>query len=277
VPTFFNRSNYFGVFISSIDEPGKNNEFVVIKVRRRTVFAFLITLLLHGIVLFGLHPKKITNGSSIARSLPQPISVRLAELPAKKPLAQKEPKLPQPTVIAVDENSPISIPQNTPPAPAPIAAEKNAPKDLMSFINSKRQRNQALEDYAASVNASARALSGEAQRDENIRRNLQQPGTSGIFEIKYRSTNKAQFSFKGWKNIYSTPQLEIIDVEAGADGNVESVIVKKMIEIIRREYSGDFNWESQRLGRIIVLSARLNDNSGLEEFLKREFFTAEKY
>jgi hypothetical protein len=46
-----------------------------------------------------------------------------------------------------------------------------------------------------------------------------------------------------------------------------------MIEMIRREYTGDFNWESQRLGRVIVLSARLNDNAGLEAFLKDEFFS----
>ncbi len=200
--------------------------------------------------------------------------MRLAELPEKKPLAPKAPKLPQPAVIAVEKNSPIAIPQNT--TPTPIVPEKTAPKDFMSFINTKRQRNQELEDYAARVNASARAPSGDEQRDENIRQNLQQPGTSGIFEIKYKSGNRAQFSFKGWKDLYSIPKVEIIDVEAGPNGDIDSAIVKKMIEIIRREYTGDFNWESQRLGRVIVLSARLSDNSGLEEFLKREFFSIDK-
>ena len=45
-----------------------------------------------------------------------------------------------------------------------------------------------------------------------------------------------------------------------------------MIELIRRYYTGNFNWESQRLDRVIVLSARPEDNEGLEGFMLKEFF-----
>jgi hypothetical protein len=45
-----------------------------------------------------------------------------------------------------------------------------------------------------------------------------------------------------------------------------------MIELIRNYYQGDVNWESQRLGQVVVISARLEDTAELEEFLKREFF-----
>ena len=211
----------------------------------------------------------------MARSLPRSISVHLAELPEKKSPAPIKPKLPIPSVIAVEKPSPIAIQQKTPITP--LASENSAPKDFMSFIKAKKQRAQEMEEYAASVNASARTPSSDEQRDENISRNLQQHGTSGIFEIRNRSVSTAQFSFKGWKNNYSIPKLEIINVEAGADGDIDAAIVKKMIEIIRREYNGDFNWESQRLGRVIVLSARLSDNNGLEEFLKKEFFSSGKY
>ena len=64
---------------------------------------------------------------------------------------------------------------------------------------------------------------------------------------------------------------------AEQDNNVELAIVKKMIEIIRREYQGNFRWESQRLDRVIVLSARLEDNTGLESFLMKEFFSSQNY
>ena len=47
---------------------------------------------------------------------------------------------------------------------------------------------------------------------------------------------------------------------------------QRMIELIRTHYSGDFRWESHRLGRVVVLSARPEDNEGLEDFLVREFF-----
>jgi len=49
-------------------------------------------------------------------------------------------------------------------------------------------------------------------------------------------------------------------------------MVQRMIALIRTHYSGDFNWESHRQNRVIVLSARLEDNAELEAFLLREFF-----
>jgi hypothetical protein len=55
-------------------------------------------------------------------------------------------------------------------------------------------------------------------------------------------------------------------------GDVELAIVKRMIELIRTHYKGDFTWESHKLGRAITLSARLEDNEGLEAFMMREFF-----
>jgi hypothetical protein len=43
--------------------------------------------------------------------------------------------------------------------------------------------------------------------------------------------------------------------------------------LIRTHYQGNFNWDSRRLGRVIVLSARPEDNAELEAFLMREFFS----
>jgi hypothetical protein len=45
-----------------------------------------------------------------------------------------------------------------------------------------------------------------------------------------------------------------------------------MIAIIREYEREDFLWESHRLGRSLMLSARAKDNAGLEEFMIREFF-----
>jgi hypothetical protein len=41
---------------------------------------------------------------------------------------------------------------------------------------------------------------------------------------------------------------------------------------MRTHYSGDFHWESHRLQRVIVLSARPEDQRRLEDFLMVEFF-----
>jgi hypothetical protein len=176
-----------------------------------------------------------------------------------------------PTVIAVAKTEITSFPKSiiTPTSKEDISS----PKDLMSFIKARKQRAQELEAYAAIENTNLRPPSDEDIRDANIKNNMQIRGTSGIFEILRKNKNTAQFSFKGWKDDFSIPKREIVDVATSANEDIDIAIVRKMIEMIRREYTGDFNWESQRLGRVIVLSARLNDNAGLEAFLKDEFFS----
>jgi hypothetical protein len=171
----------------------------------------------------------------------------------------------------VPQSATILTPQSI--ANYPSATTDSAPSDFISFIKAKRQRAQELADSNTNENpiANSRSPSPDELRDANIKRNLQTQGTRGIFEIVKKNIRTAQFSFKGWKNDYSIPQLEVIDVETGANGNIELSIVQKMIEIIRREYKGDFNWDSHRLGRVIMLSARIEDNAGLEEFLMQEF------
>ena len=267
-------SHESGYSIASRDYLSRNR-YIEIRIRRNTAIAFFISLVIHGVVLFAF----FVAATSVAIVPPKTMSVRIAGLPAKKSSpaishAAIKPKPPTPSFIALEKN--VTIASIQPNSKTPLAADNNAPTDLMSYIKAKRQHSQELEDYAARENkaaiANARGPTIDELRDANIKRNLQQQGTSGIFEIRQKTFRTGQFSFKGWKNDYSNSRLEIIDVEAGTDGNIDLAIVKKMIEIIRREFKGDFNWESQRLGRVIVLSARMEDNAGLEEVLMREFF-----
>ena len=64
----------------------------------------------------------------------------------------------------------------------------------------------------------------------------------------------------------------MIEVDAGIGGDVELALVRGMIKIIREHYQGDFNWQSYKQGKVIVLSARQEDNEKLEDFLSTEFF-----
>lgn len=106
-----------------------------------------------------------------------------------------------------------------------------------------------------------------------IKRNLQAPGTSGIFQITSIGQRYAQFTFRAWTTGVSTSnRRETVTVDAGLNGDVERAIIRRMIQLIREHHKEDFNWESYRLNRVVVLSARMNDNEGLEEFLMREFF-----
>lgn len=261
--------------------------FVEIKIRRSTLFAFLLSFLIHVGVLFAFHPKHVSDVANNASIASTTMSVRIVGLPSKqslpvppvtsktnKPEIKPQQRLTSSSAISIDKAAKIKA---IPPAlKSPTILTNQAPTDLMSYIKAKKQQDHIFEDNASQENAAAvarvRKPSDGELKDAIIKRNLQQQGTSGVFEIRRKSFRAGQFSFKGWKNDYSLARLELIDVQAGPDGDIDLAIVKKMIEIIRREYSGDFNWESHRLERVIVLSARMEDNTGLEDFLMQEFF-----
>ena len=99
-----------------------------------------------------------------------------------------------------------------------------------------------------------------------------QSGTNGIFEITSLSSRHATFAFRGWTNDYSSSRREFFEVEASTGQDIRLVMVKRMIKLIREHYQGDFNWDSHRLNRVVNLSARPQDNAGLEEFMLMEFF-----
>ena len=104
-----------------------------------------------------------------------------------------------------------------------------------------------------------------------VMRNLRS-GTNGLFQLMSMNPRSAAFSFRGWTTDINAARREYINVEIGINPTIEMAVVRKMIEIIRRHYKGNFNWESQRLDRVVTLSAKPEDSEGLEEFLMKEFF-----
>ncbi|MEO8418129.1 MAG: hypothetical protein ABI475_05335 [Methylophilaceae bacterium] len=277
----------------------RGDTYFQIRISRNTLIAVMVSLLIHAMLFTAVAPHLIKT--SPAGTTPDPIVVRLtppvrqqekANPPAK--IAQAEPKpRPEPVrkpklsprpakttsqVMAVEKPITNNFKAPAPANPArPAASPDTAPStDMMASINAARERRQAIESYATRENAAAIAREREPTEDEikaaKIKRNLQSPGTNGVFQIINISTRTAQFSFRGWTSNYSNSRRELIQVEAGPDGDIQRAIVRRMIELIRNYYQGDFNWESQRLGRVVILSARKQDNDGLEDFLIQEFW-----
>jgi hypothetical protein len=143
--------------------------------------------------------------------------------------------------------------------------------DMMASVNARREARRASEAAAA---RGPRAPTENELAMANIQRNLKNPGegVGGVFQILSKGTRTAEFAFNGWRPDTEKRWREVIEVDAGQGGDIERAIVKRMIELIRTHYQGDFKWESHHLGRTVVLSARLQDNEGLEDFLVREFF-----
>jgi hypothetical protein len=170
------------------------------------------------------------------------------------------------------ERTPV---QKTVPQASP---ETERPKDLLAYMNEARERRRAggiFEDEPVEPEAVEREPSEEELRMANVMRNLKEPGASGIFQIIRMGPRTAQFLFRAWKKDSSVPRRELVEVDAGPGGDIQRAVVRKMIELIRQYHKGDFNWESYRLDRVVVLSARPEDSKGLEDFLIREFFGEE--
>lgn len=212
---------------------------------------------------------------------PEP-AVRQARKPQSKPREPDRPAPPPEEVMAATKPSrPLlkpslntSLPPAAPATGASPTPDSSPPTDMMSYIDDVRTRRQTVEQADAATSAQRNPTPDEIRAD-NIQRNLQPGGTNGVFQILSMGVRTAQFSFRGWTTDSSNYRREVINVDAGLNGDVERAIVRRMIELIREHYPGDFNWESHRLNRVIVLSARKEDHAGLEAFLMREFFMPE--
>lgn len=222
---------------------------------------------------------------------PPPIEASFVELPEEKSqqksitIPQKTPKVtPRPKTqprLGAGKTKPVkpAIEKGTSkkeakaertPAPKP-----EPPKDLTDYMKEAKERRTAggiFEDEPKEPKNVEPELSEEDLRMANVKRNLRDPGTSGIFQITRLGVRSAQFLFRAWKTDISNPRREVVEVFAGPDGDIHRAIARKMIELIRQYQKEDFSWESYRLGAVVVLSARQEDSKGLEDFLIREFF-----
>lgn len=276
---------------------------ITIELDKRLLLTGLVSILLHLAIVLLFAPKLLSIGEpqpeapktlNITLAPPQEEEIARVEpsvpnevLPVepvvpKKPTPPAKPKKPsKPLPVKKAEQSPIKVPEaiekkpaKTPKQEAPVAPLPG--EDMQAYIKRQklaRLQKQGLSDQdAEEILANNNPKSGGSSRDARIRENLKLDGTNGIFQIRYINLNHAEFSFKGWKNNVNTARLEIFKVESAQHQNIQIAVIRKMIEIIRRDYSGDFNWISRRTNETVKLSARPADTASLEAYLIREFF-----
>jgi len=257
-----------------------------IRLRRSITVAAILSILAHIGVLFIPMPQPRVDFSLPGQPTETPLTVRIA--PPKQAQAEVLPiKPPEPSPVPTPEprtKRTVTMP-GPPPVPAPPAAQPEPrpapPVDMMAAVNAARERRQAAEAAIARENAESRERYRERSPSEAstaaLNRNLQTiapgfEGTGGVFQILSMGHRSATFAFNGWKAEAKKKWREVIEVEAPPQGDIQLATIRRMIQLIRAHYTGDFNWESQRLGRVVLLSARVEDSAGLEEFMMREFF-----
>jgi type IV secretory pathway VirB10-like protein len=195
-----------------------------------------------------------------------------------KPITKKAappPKIERlPDTITLPNEKPVKLAEEPPrelePDPEPEVEEM----DMSARIAKRRQeRGQseepAVESEAArgtrNALANIAAANGRSKGDD---RN----DTGGVFSVTDKSFSSAQLKFRGWNPNFKRRWLQQVNVELGGEKDIETAIVKKMVELIRKEKTGDFDWDSHRLQRVVRMSARVQDTAELEAFLFKEMF-----
>lgn len=278
----------------------RGDKLIRINISRNTLLAFVFSILLHAIALMLVIPKiefnpppgtaPTTIQVSLAPPTPAPVPEVVTEAPPVEPVPEpaklkpsvkpqpvKPPKvmtqaksLTNPPTFTVPEVVDPTIP--TPEVAAPPEKVSPPATDMLAYVKARQAARgvvpEANQDAAASPDAN---LSEDALRDQRIAKNLT-GGAGGTFTLTSLDHRRATFAFNGWVNSLSNTKRQFFEVEAGAGQDVRVLMVKRIISFIRESYPGDFPWNSHRLGKVVTLSARPEDNNELEEFLMVEFF-----
>jgi hypothetical protein len=254
-------------------------------------------------VRFPSEGEEFARGPLIVRIVPPPSPPpAVREAPAREPppprlqakpappraeprVAKPQPRKPAPEVLARAEPAPSApvVAAPTPPA-TPPAVERAPEGDLSSLVEARRRaRAEAAAAAAASPppgaaeaeDANARATRLAAANLGSNRRATFGSDTrkgGGVFAIERMGYDTAEFTFFGWNKDIQRNSMQLIEVRKGSESDIRIAIVRRMIAIIREQEPEDFVWESKRLGRNVMMSARPKDQRGLEDFLMREFF-----
>lgn len=251
----------------------------------RWAIAFTIGLHLLVVAIYLFKPKEkidlnppakagemvyITPGKPAPQPKPKPKAQPKASKEAPRSARAYLPPNPNAITEIIKPQERIVPPEEaklTPPPP-------DAP-DMATLIEMRRRARgvqaQPEQEQDAGAVGKARAMAnimGAQGRAANGERN----DTGGVFQIVNQTFNSAEIKFRGFSSNFKRQWLQQVRVDQGSEKDIETAIVKKMIEMIRKEKPGDFIWESHRLGRNVPMSARREHEKELEAFLLLEFF-----
>jgi len=245
----------------------------------------LVTILFH-LLLVGLAiwqqqkdskapPPPGSNISYIAPLPPGKPKPKALQKQAPKPVKERKPE------VAKIERLPdtITLPQEKPrePDPEPPKPVKVAPEeDMMAAVEARRRaRGQSTTEQPAEESENDRA--NRIAKANIAAANGRSTGgdkndTGGVFEVTNKSFASADVKFRGWSPNFKRRWLQQVTVERGPYPDIETAVVMQMIELIRKEKKGDFQWDSHRLQRVVNKSARVEDTADLKAFLYLEMF-----
>lgn len=260
--------------------------------RRRSIAAgSLLSLLLHVTAFwFVMHrdpmiikpaPPTVAGGAMAYLS---PLAARPRSRQALRKPPSAAPRLKQNAPPKQDQlpKNPAAI---TEPMPAPVVKpDTSTPDDMFAYVQAARKRRADAEPQPQSSETDNTPPAEDANQRANriARENVafsqkqgagaQRDDSGGLFQLRHVGLHNAEFLFRGWNVNFRRNSSQMIAVDQGGEIDIETAVIKKMIEIIRSKKSDDFIWDSHRLGKEFTLSAKPEHSIELQKFLMREFF-----
>lgn len=219
-------------------------------------------------------PKEKATPKPKPKPLPKtpPVAQRIRPRPPARvtppTTAATEPLAPAPTVAPQPDVA------QTPPAPA---------EDFSARLEANRKRRAEAQAQAPSLaqtpteseseraNRIARENIAFSQRNRGPERGMRDQ-TGGVFEVRNMGLHRGEFAFHGWNPTVSRNSTQVISVEQGSEIDIETAIITRMIAFIRTQRTGEFTFDSKRLGRLITMHAEPAYEAELRQFLMKEFF-----
>lgn len=245
----------------------------------------IVTVLLHLllVLVYLLQPKT-------EKHAPPPSGgtmVYVQPLPPGKPKPKRQqqqapkkvPKTPPvqvkrlPNTITLPREKPVEV---VVAEPKPVV-EPPKEVDMQAYIEARRKARGAKDPGEQSTEESEDARANRIAKANIAAANGRTHGddrneTGGVFSLTNKTFHSADLKFRGWNPNFKRRWLQQVTVEQGSEIDVETAIIKKMIELIRKEKTGDFEWDSHRLQRVVTMSARPADTAALQDFLFKEMF-----
>jgi hypothetical protein len=233
------------------------------------------------------HARLAGNSDRLSITLLSPPSAARQQDQVSPSEAKEAAKKPAPAKRKVPKQIAIPVPKPTPVTPPPVIAhaepkEMRPPpaEDMSSMLEAARRRRALAQNH----DSAASEQENEAQRRNKVvlaniassigqANGTDQNGRGGVFQLRRVGSNSAEFLFRGWSADLHRNSTQLVEVFKKSEPDIQTAIVKKMIEIIRENKHDDFVWESYRLGHEVTLSARPENEAQLENFLMQEFFS----
>lgn len=260
--------------------------------RRANRTGLAVTILLHLLLvaLYFYQPEKtekkarppaggeVVYVQPLAKPVPAPPQKSAVRTPSKPSKTARRPAAPRvqrlPDTITIPDEKPVEV-AKAEPVPETKREEIPPEMDMAAYLAKRRQARGATDPSTSTEESEAargtrNALANIAAINKRGQDDANESG--GVFSISNKTFHSMDLKFRGWNPNFKRRWLTSVTVEQGSEPDVETAVVKKMIELIRREKTGDFEWESHRLGKVITMSARPKDTAELQAFLMKEMF-----